>query len=99
MIRWVVERRLADVSGRLRRAREELRIAAEQLEHLGADADEARIRTLVSDNALASHEYREAQGPADALARENVRLAALIAELHERQDRLLAQLSEGSDHR
>ena len=41
--RSLVERRLAEVSDRLRALREELRVIDEQLVHLGDDADDAGI--------------------------------------------------------
>ena len=94
--RKLIERRLADVSNRLRRAQEELRIADEQSGYLDADADEARIRAVVSDDRFAAHEHRAAQGPADALGKERARLASSIQELRRRQDQLLDQLSATS---
>ena len=97
--RKLIERRLADVSNRLRRAQEELQVVAEQSEHLDADADEARIRAVVSDSPFAAQEHRAAQGPADALGRERVRLMSLIEDLRRRQDELLDDLSAASSPR
>ena len=66
--RSLVERRLAEVSDRLRALREELRIIDEQLVHLGDDADDARLRALVSETPLADREHRDAHRHADAMA-------------------------------
>jgi hypothetical protein len=54
MARFLVERRILEVSKRLRKAREELAVADEQLSALSEAADEARIRSLVSETPLAA---------------------------------------------
>jgi AmiR/NasT family two-component response regulator len=69
MSRVLIERRLMDVAQRLRRAREELAVIDDQLAVLSDAADEARIRSLVSETSLAHREYTEAQRHADAMAR------------------------------
>jgi len=68
MAQYLVERRLMDVSRRLRKTREELAIADEQLMALAEAADEARLRSLVSETPLAAKESQEAQRHADAMA-------------------------------
>ena len=52
-----------DVAQRLKRAREELAVIDDQLAALSDVADEARIRSLVSETSLAQREYTEAQPP------------------------------------
>jgi predicted RNA-binding protein len=69
MSRSLIERRLFDLAQRLRAAREELAVLDEQLAALKEAADEARIRSLVSETPLAHREYAEAQRHADVLAR------------------------------
>ena len=59
MQRLFVERRLRDVHARLVRAREELAILDEQLAVVSESTEEARIRSLVSETPLATHEYGE----------------------------------------
>ena len=49
MSRVLIERRLMDVAQRLKRAREELAVIDDQLAALSDAADEARIRSLVSE--------------------------------------------------
>jgi hypothetical protein len=92
MSKSVVERKLSEVTDRLRTLRDELRIADEQLAALGEVADDARIRALVSETPLAEHEHAEAQKHADAMARHRAAVAADIAELEKTQDQLLDRL-------
>ena len=92
MSRWLVERRLSDVSARLKRLRGELQVIDEQLTFLADAADEARLRALVSETPLADKEHREAQKHADAMARERASVIASIAELEKSQDELLDKL-------
>ena len=67
MAHYLVERRIIEVSKRLRKAREELAVADEQLSALSEAADEARIRSLVSETPLAARESQEAQRHAEAM--------------------------------
>jgi hypothetical protein len=92
MSRTLIERRLGEVHRRLQRAREELAVVDEQLASLTADADEARLRSLVSETPLADQEAREAQRHADAMARSRESVVASIAELEQAQDELLDRL-------
>jgi chromosome segregation ATPase len=93
MARFLVERRILEVSKRLRKAREELAVADEQLSALSEAADEARIRSLVSETPLAAREGQEAQRHAEAMqgARDNlvVQVKRLEAELDELLDKLV----------
>ena len=92
MSRSVLERKLAQVGDRLRRARAELAVVEEQLAVLAESADEARIRALVSETPLADREHHEAQRHADAMARSRADLVATIGELERAQDDLLDRL-------
>ena len=83
---------MADAGDRLRALRVEAQVCQEQLEQVGAEADEARLRALVSETPLAEHEHREAQRHADAMARQHEAVAAEIAKLESFQDELLDQL-------
>jgi len=93
MSRSLVERRLIEVSARLKAAREELSVLDEQMAVLADAADDARIRALVSETPLADRESREAQKHADAMARSRAAVQASINELLSAQDRLLDQLT------
>jgi hypothetical protein len=92
MSRARIERRLDDVSARLRRARAELAVVDEQLAVLADHADDAALRALVSETPLAEREHREARRHADALARSRTAVVATIAELERVQDDLLGRL-------
>lgn len=94
----MLQRRLLDVSERLRQVREELRVSEEQALFLQEEADEARLRSLVSETPLASREEREARRHAETLARHRDELRHAIGELEEERDALLDRMaSELSD--
>jgi uncharacterized protein (DUF3084 family) len=100
MNRNLLERRLKSIGARLRRQRMELSIADEQLRHLKNEADDARVRSLVSETALADRERRGSDQQARAMYRHHTLLSNEIAELEMQQDELLDQialLAEGSD--
>jgi len=81
-----------DVAQRLRRAREELAVIDDQLAALSEAADEARIRSLVSETSLANREYTDAQRHADAMARSRQMIEVEVSELQTTQDELLDRL-------
>lgn len=64
----------------------------EQLGVLNDAADDARLRSLVSETPVAGHEYSDAQRHADTAARARAALVATIGELEHRQDELLGKL-------
>jgi len=90
--RVLIERKLFDVAQRLKRAREQLAVIDEQLAVMADAADEARIRSLVSETPLANREYADAQRHADAMDRSRRVVAAEVAELQVTQDELLDRL-------
>ncbi|HXW35365.1 MAG TPA: hypothetical protein VEJ87_12365 [Acidimicrobiales bacterium] len=90
--RALVERSLRDVHGRLVRARQELAVLDEQLAVLNDAADEARLKSLVSETPIAAHEYTDAERHATTAARARAAAAETIAELERRQDELLDKL-------
>ena len=92
MSRRGIERRLDDVTARLKRARAELAVVDEQLAAMADAADDAQIRALVSETPLAEREHREARRHADALARSRAAVLNGIAELERAQDDLLGRL-------
>ena len=92
MGRTLIERRLRDVSERMKQVGRELSVVEEQLAHLVDDADEARLRALVSETPLAGQDHREAQRHADAMRRHRDALVAELAELDHTQNDLLDRL-------
>lgn len=93
MTRSLVERRLSEVAGRLRELRGELAVTDEQLRHLAEEADDARLRALVSETPMAGHEHREAQRHADAMSRHRAEVQETIEKLEQQQDDLLDRLT------
>ena len=89
MSRSSVERRLSQVSERLRQLRDELAVSADQLAHLTDAADDARLRSLVSETPVADHDHRQAERHADAMRRHRAKVEAEIARLERDQDELL----------
>jgi len=67
----------------------------EQLDVVLESADEARVRSLVSETPLAAHEHSEAKRHADAMVKARAAQANLVCELERRQDELLADVSTG----
>ena len=92
MTRSLVERRLNEVTQRLRKAREELAVADAQRAALAETADDLRIRALVAETPGAEKEYREAQRHVDAMDNSRNELAKYIADLQRSQDELLNRL-------
>jgi uncharacterized protein (DUF342 family) len=91
----LVERRLTELSKRLRRSREELAVVEEQLRALSEAADEARIRSDVSETPLAARESQEAQRHAEAMAGARNSLAAQVKRMEAEMDELLDKLLPG----
>lgn len=96
MSRSLIERRLSGVNERLKGLRAELQVVEEQLAALADEADDARLRALVSETPLAEREHKEAQKHADAMARHRQDVLAQIQELEQAQDELLDRLVPGS---
>ncbi len=91
---FLIERRLRAIAARLDRLREDLEVADEQVLHFQDDADDARIRALVSETPLAAAEQREADRSSSVMNRHRAGLIDAIAELEAEQDELLEKLSE-----
>jgi predicted RNA-binding protein len=95
MQRFLLERRIRDVHARLVRAREELAVLDEQLAVVNDEAEDARLRSLVSETPLAAHEYAEIRRHADAMQRARETLQATVQDLSVRRDELLATVGSG----
>lgn len=67
----------------------------EQLAALADDADEARIRALISETPLADREHESARRHFDAMARSREDLRSSIASLERSQQELLDRLVPG----
>lgn len=92
MQQFLAERRLRDVHGRLVRAREELAVLDEQLAAVTEEAEDLRLRSLVSETPLAAHEYTDARRHLDAMTRARSALCATVEGLERRRDELLLSI-------
>lgn len=90
----MVERKLRETGDELKRVREELRIATDQLEFLDGEVEEARIRAMVSETPVAEQEMHEAARHADAMRRHHQELSTRVTELENRQDQLLDEMMD-----
>jgi hypothetical protein len=93
MAKSLLERRLIDVSDRLKRLRAELALAEEQCAVLVGEAEDARLRSLVSETPLAQAEAHEMRRHADAQSRQRDALRRSIDELERDQDALLDRMA------
>ena len=93
MRRSTVERRLRSNSQRLQALRAELGVTDEHMAQLGEEAEDARLRALVSETSLAQRDAVEAERHASALSRRRAEVQAEIERLEHDQDELLDQLS------
>src|SRR3954453_22141782 len=93
MSRSLLERRLTELSERLKQLRADLVITEEQLAPLAEAADDARLRALVSETPLADREHQDAQRHADAMARHRAEVLDEITRLEQTQDELLDRLT------
>ena len=97
MPRTLLQRRLIDVSDRLKRLRAELAVSEEQCAHFEAEAEDARLRSLVSETPMADAEARETRRHSDAQTRQRDTLRRAVSELEAEQnallDRMAAELS------
>ena len=87
-----IEKNLTQVGQELTRLREELRILAEQRAQVDDEAEDARLRSLVSETPLAGKEYRESSKTAVAFRKDEAVKLARVQQLEQRQDELLEKL-------
>lgn len=93
MSKRTIERKLRRNSDRLRALRDDLRVVDTQLAQLADEAGDWQIRALVADSPGADVEHRHAQAHADAMTGHRRHVLASIAELEQRQDQLLDEMS------
>lgn len=91
-MRWLIERRLRTLTDSVRRTREELVQLDAELEQVSEEAEHARIRAIVADDPLATHEGFHAQRSADTLVAARASLEKRLARLRSEQDQLLDKL-------
>lgn len=89
----MLERRLIDLGQRIKRISAELAVVDEQAQFLAEEADDARLRALVSETPMAQAEARESGRHADALARRRDDLTGSIEKLRKEQDGVLDRMA------
>ena len=89
----MLERKLVEVSERLKQLRTELVVTDEQFSHFADAADDARLSALVSETPLADRDHHEAQRHFDAMGRHRAEVQSTIDQLERRQDELLDRLT------
>jgi len=93
MVRSRVERRLADVGKRLKALRSDLAVAEQALVQVDYEADDARLRSLVSETPLAQKEHEQARRQVEVNQRNRDELRQQIDQLEARQDELLDEFN------
>lgn len=89
MVRTRIERQLADVAKRLKALRADLQVAEQALFQVDYEADDARLRALVSETPVAQKEHEQARRQVEVNRRNRDELREEIARLEVRQDELL----------
>ncbi|MGZ4691709.1 MAG: hypothetical protein ACXVKA_08255 [Acidimicrobiia bacterium] len=93
MSRASIERRLLEISDRIKQANAELTVTDEQLAFLDEEAEDARLRAIVAETPLEVATANEAARHADALRRHRDALVRSVATLRADQDELLDRLT------
>jgi len=87
-----IHQNLQELSDRLARARDELRIVDEQLLFQNDVVDETKTRMLVSETPLADRAFRQARDDQKKLQAQRERAQSEIEDLQREQDRLLDRM-------
>ena len=93
MFRKSLEKRLLETSRRIKKEKEDLLVAEEQLISLIDDADEARIRSLVSETAISDNDRRDSARQSQNMEKYCQKIRNEIQRLEEIQDGLLDKLN------
>ena len=88
-----IERRLLDISARIKKAAAELTVTEEQLSFLDEEAEDARLRAIVAETPMEVATANEAARHADALRRHRDALLRSVGELRTEQDELLDRMT------
>lgn len=94
MFRSSIEQKLTAISKELRTLREELGVIEEQLIQVSDEAEDSRLRALVSETPLAAEEQRESAKAVAAIKRDRDGKLKRMQKLERKQDDLLDRLTE-----
>jgi chromosome segregation ATPase len=89
-----LEARLRAISEEIEALKTEVRILDEQIDFQSDVAEDAHIRSVVSETPLADRESREASADLERMKKVRAELDARIASLRAEQDRLLERMLE-----
>lgn len=89
-----IQKRLKAVTDELDRAKEELRVAGEQLSFQTDVTTDAEHLKVVSETPLADRDLKEAQRDLEGIRKHYEHLRQRIEDLRKDQDRLLDEMSE-----
>ena len=89
-----LKRKLVSLSDEASALRNELRISEEHLQHFEQEAEDARLRSLVSETPLAADGHRQAAGAYTAAKRDRDSLLKKLGKLERKQDELLDRLQK-----
>ena len=92
MLRKSVEHKLKALTKDMAQLRSDLEIVNEQLAHFEDEAEDARLRSLVSETPQAAKIYRDAAATAAAFRRDRDHKSHQLKRLEQQQDDLLDQL-------
>ena len=92
-MKFLVERKLKSNGLQLKRLRQELSSLEEQRLQLTDQADDHRLRAIMSDSPFDAREAKDSGRHADAFTRRRSDIVAEIATLEAKQDQLLDELS------
>lgn len=93
MFQRSAEKRLMEISRRIKQQKEDLLVAEEQLISLTSDADEARIRSLVSETAISDNDRRDSVRQSENMQKYCHKIRNEIQRLEEIQDALLDKMN------
>ena len=93
MFQRSAEKRLMEISRRIKQQKEDLLVAEEQLISLTSDADEARIRSLVSETAISDNDRRDSVRQSENMQKYCYKIRNEIQRLEEMQDALLDKMN------
>lgn len=94
MFRSSIEKKLTSVSNELKTLRHELGVVEEQLVQVSDEAEDCRLRALVSETPLAAEEQRETAKAVAAVKRDREAKLKRLHKLETKQDDLLDQLTK-----
>jgi len=97
MFQSSIERRLRNVSSQVTDLRGEITVIDEQLAHFAEEADDLRLRAMVSETPLATREHRDASRTVAALRKDREVKVERLTRMEEKQDGLLDELNNRRD--